>query len=297
MFSIFSLPGFSLPRKIIGIDIGARLEGQPRWAVLIPHDAVDLTAFEPQEGERRRLESAGMPVRCLPHVLGDGREATFHVTRWPGNCSLLQPDAAVIDAFMGMNATNPAGNFHVTETRRVSTVRLDDVADLPRPDFIKLDIQGAELAVLQHGRSTLSRALVVECEVEFVPLYRDQPLSGDVQCFMRAEGFLFHRFMNIAGRCWNPFATNDPAVPLSQPLWADAVFVRNPLAMERWQSVDLLVGAALLHEMYASYDLSLRLLWEHDKRMNTSFGRDYVAALQGLDAVPSSFVSLASASE
>lgn len=37
----------------------------------------------------------------------------------------------------------------------------------------------------------LRRAIVVECEALFVPLYHDQPLFGDLQVFMRNEGFLF----------------------------------------------------------------------------------------------------------
>ena len=69
--------------------------------------------------------------------LGDGREATFHVTRWPGNCSLFRPDPAAVDAFTGLGASHSTGNFYVVSTARVQTTRLDDVADLPRPDFIK----------------------------------------------------------------------------------------------------------------------------------------------------------------
>lgn len=292
MFSIFSLPGFALPRPLEAVDIGARIEGAPRWSPLAPHEAVRVTAFEPQAEDRRKLEASGWPVRCLPHFLGDGREATFHVTRWPGNCSLFRPDSAAVDAFTGLGASHPTGNFHVVSTARVQTTRLDDVADLPRPDFIKLDIQGAELMVLQNGRMALSRALVVESEALFVPLYHEQPLFGELHAFMRGEGFLFHRFMNVAGRCYRPFATNDPAVPISQPLWADAVFVRNPLALEGWPTADLLAGAALLHEMYGSYDLVLRLLAEHDRRSSTSFGSEYVAALQRLGSVASCFLSL-----
>ena len=165
--------------------------------------------------------------------------------------------------------------------------------NLPRPDFIKLDIQGAELMVLENGRTALSRALVVESEAEFVPLYHNQPLFGELHAFMRGQGFLFHRFMNIAGRCYRPFATHNPVQPMSQPLWADAVFVRNPLALQAWPTPDLLAGAALLHEMYGSYDLVLRLLAEHDRRERTTLGPAYVAELQRLETIPVGFVSLA----
>lgn len=37
----------------------------------------------------------------------------------------------------------------------------------------------------------LRRAIVVECEALFVPLYHDQPLFSDLQVFTRNEGLLF----------------------------------------------------------------------------------------------------------
>lgn len=218
--------------------------------------------------------------------------ATFHVTRWPGNCSLLEPDPPVVDAFNGLGASHPEGNFHVLSTERVQTTRLDDVPELPRPDFIKLDIQGAELSVLRHGRETLRRAIVVECEVLFVPLYRDQPLFGDLQVFMRNEGFLFHRFMDLTGRSFRPFPIADASMPVSQPLWADAVFVRDPIRLAGWTDADLVIGAIVLHDLYASFDLVLRLLAEHDARTASNLAGHYVALLQQVSPLPDGFVSV-----
>lgn len=65
MFSIFSLPEFTLPRTLEAVDIGARIEGTPRWSPLAAHDAVRVTAFEPQAEDRRKLEASAWPVRCL----------------------------------------------------------------------------------------------------------------------------------------------------------------------------------------------------------------------------------------
>lgn len=293
MFSFLDIEGLRPPRTIEVIDVGARIEGTPRWEPLAKADAAHITAFEPQPEDRQRLAAAGWPVTCLPHVLGDGREATFHVTRWPGNCSLFRPDTRVIDAFSGLNATHPQGNFFLVDARRVPTVRLDDVPELPKPDFMKLDIQGAELNVLQNGVNVLSRALVVEAETLFVPLYRQQPLFGELQCFMRGQGFLFHRFMDVAGRCYQPFSAQDNGFPVSQPLWADAIFVRDPIDLEHWETADLLVGGCILHELYGSYDLCLRLLAEHDRRTQAGAAARYLRALQDEGSIPSSFVSLA----
>ena len=278
MFSLRSIVA-DLPRRLEVYDIGARIEGEPRYASLIQHWPASVTAFEPRKSELDQLESLGSHVRVLPYALGDGSTATFHVTRWPGNCSLFEPDPSVIDCFCGIGAAAIDGNFHVVRTENVRTFRLDDLEGLPSPDCIKLDIQGAELSVLSNGRRQLSHALVVESEVLFVPLYRDQPLFGEMQSFMREAGFLFHRFLDMQGRCWRPFAATQP-VAVSQPLWADAIFVRDPTRIALWTDEDLLVGAVILHEMYRSFDLVLKLLSDYDRRRGTAHSSLYLAKVR-----------------
>lgn len=82
-------------------------------------------------------------------------------------------------------------------------------------------------------------------------------------------------------------------MPISQPLWADAIFVREPLQFGQWTNSDLLIGAVLLHEMYCSLDLVLRLLVEHDRRHGGSLSPAYIGRLHELGSVPSQFISLA----
>ena len=48
-----------------------------------------------------------------------------------GFSSLLMPDPKVIDMFMTIGCADPGGNFHVTKTEPVETVRLDVMPDLP----------------------------------------------------------------------------------------------------------------------------------------------------------------------
>jgi hypothetical protein len=138
--------------------------------------------------------------------LGDGHAATLHVTRYPGCSSLLEPDPSVIDIFetIGVHAPAPSDNFRVIEKRPVKTTRLDNISGLTPPDYIKIDIQGAELAVLKNGERTLSSATVVETEAEFLPIYKNQPLFGDLQCFFRDHGFVLHKLIDVAGRTFRP---------------------------------------------------------------------------------------------
>ncbi len=292
MFSLLDVAGLPALPPIEVLDVGARIEGRPRWAPLVARRAAHVTAFEPQAEDRARLEALGIGITCLPHVLGDGGPATFHITHWPGNCSLYEPDPAVVDAFHGKAASRPQGGFHVVSTREVQTTRLDDVPGLRPPDFIKLDIQAAELLVLQHGKSVLRSAVVVEAEAMFVTLYRDQPLFGELQVFMRQHGFAFHRFMDLAGLVYRPLPVADPRLPVSQPGWADAVFVRDPFRLSAWGDADLVRGAVVLHDLYGSFDLAMRLLAEHDARRGSRLADAYADRLRQAGPLPSRFVSL-----
>lgn len=209
----------------------------------------------------------------------------MHFTRYPGCTSLLEPDPAVIDLFSSIGTEDPFGNFQVMRREPVQTVRLDDLEGLRQPDLIKIDVQGAELTVLEHGTKTLARSLVVETEVEFLPLYKNQPLFGDVQVFMRDRGFVLHKLIDVAGRSLRPTRYRaNPYAATSQLLWADAVFVRDFTNLKGYTDEDLAVAGAILHDVYRSFDLALFLLSELDRRRQSDMAARYIAAIQASPA-------------
>jgi FkbM family methyltransferase len=280
------LPGIHI------LDIGAMPEGDDRYAGLVNQGLARVTGFEPNPEQFQQLSTRSGPYRYLPYFLGPGGPATFYIARYPGCSSLYEPDPSVIDLFTAIGAEE-GGNFHVVETVPVETRRLDDIPEVGKADYLKLDVQGAELDVLKHGTNVLSSALVLECEVEFLPLYKKQPLFGEVQTFLASRGFVFHKLIDVAGRALRPFIFNkNPFAPLSQMLWADAIFIRDFTRLEGFTNEELLKAAIILHEVYFSYDIAFHLLRELDRRTGSALANRYVEKVFRQPGLPMLYLNL-----
>jgi 2-O-methyltransferase len=78
----------------------------------------------------------------------------------------------------------------------VTTARVDELCErlgLERIDFVHLDVQGAELAVLDGAGRILETVRAIWMEVEAIPLYRGQPVKADVEAFMIDHGFAIEK--------------------------------------------------------------------------------------------------------
>jgi FkbM family methyltransferase len=169
------------------IDVGARGGPQSHWRRFAALMQTDL--FEPdeaacrQQAELKRPGESWFPVALGGHT-GTGK---LHVLKQPSGSSLYPPNEAVIARF------SPPRYWALDRVADVTLVTLSDFIDKydrPLPNLIKLDVQGAELDILKAIRPEHWRKLLaVQAEVEFVELYRGQPLFHDVDAFMRSQGF------------------------------------------------------------------------------------------------------------
>ncbi len=184
--------------------------------------------------------------------------------------------------------------MRVEKRVEVETKRLDEFLALAGVvDFIKLDIQGFELMALENAKTALATVGVVQCEVEFVELYQDQPLFADVDKFLRSQGFCFLKFAYLMGRPYKPLSLNrNPNNGISQPLWGDAIYVKDFPQRRLHDSRLLRTAAFVLHQMYGAYDLAHLFIEELDRRAGSSLASDYRSIILGLPSQPKPSLTL-----
>jgi FkbM family methyltransferase len=257
------LLGFTGPIHVM--DIGAAcINETPVYRKLLDQGIAHLNAFE---GDQRQIEKIratfGDKATVYPDFLGDGKDHTLHLAQpASGMTSLLTPDPKVLKFFNGFEGF---GTILGTET--VQTKRLDDIAGLPAIDFIKMDIQGSELSVLQNGPRALQSVLALQLEVSFIALYQNQPTFGEVDVWMRAQGFLPHCFVDV--KKWSIAPTKrdgNPRQPFNQLMEADIVYIRDPFRLADLSEDQLRRQALIAHYCFASYDLCVHVMLELIRR-------------------------------
>lgn len=177
-----SLLHYALRRGDTFIDVGANVGFYTRMASILVGDSGKVFAFEPLPSAFRllKMNAAGLTnVIVDASAIGDrDGEADFCV-RPEGDTSSLLPDGS-------------GSNVKVSITTLDSRLLQADAA--PKSvDFIKIDVEGAELNVLRGAAKTIKkyRPLVY---LEFLPLYADRYGFGyeDFLEFFAPQGYSVH---------------------------------------------------------------------------------------------------------
>jgi FkbM family methyltransferase len=266
-----------LDKPLVIADIGAAHYGEPdAFADLAARGHARKFGFEPEEACFNDLVRTNNERQTyLPYALGDGGMHTLHICP-AGMTSLLEPDPAALNFFNGFE-----GFGQVNRTVPMQTRRLADVEEVDPLHYIKIDVQGSELMILQHGGAKLDKLAMIQIEVSFVPLYKNQASFGEIDCFMRAKGFIPHHMQ--ACKRWIIAPTvmgNDFRRPLNQLLEADIVYIRDIVHPDPIPDETLRHTAYLAEVVHESVDLAIRCILELVKRGKLPEG-SHVAYAQG----------------
>ncbi len=270
--------GFDLAFNMLNVG-AVPLPGaeEPFWQLLDVFPASGLSGVELDPKLCDELNSeAHARVRYYPAAIGKTAEKRpLYETAHPMCSSLYPPDERYADLYGTLDV------MRLKTTSEITTVSLDEFARanaLEPVDFIKIDVQGAELEIFEGGVEAMRNVLFIVCEVEFVPLYRGQPLFGDIDACLRKRGMMLQKFLGMAGRVMKPLTRQgSPEFP-AQFMWTDAVFVRDLLDLAPLADEQLLKLAVLL-DIYDSKDAALHVLRRYDAAQGDDLGDIYLNQL------------------
>ncbi|MBF0391881.1 MAG: FkbM family methyltransferase [Alphaproteobacteria bacterium] len=232
---------------LVVVDVGCRWGFAERFT----GGAFRVFGFDPdhEECERLRARHADAPAGTI-HVeaVALARRAgprRLYMTREPACGSLLEPDPDLTAAYPALDCARHVASLEIEAVTLAGWARDNGIG---RIDHIKLDTQGTELEILEGAGDLLAGLRCVEIEVEFNPIYRDQPLFADIDRFLRRRGFVLWKLSNLVHYSRDGAATGaldenavcyDDAHRFVHPThggqlyWADARFIKKDVLAPR----------------------------------------------------------------
>lgn len=141
----------------------------------------EVAAVEPRIVlTEKALSDLGGTVKFLP--IDTKKTVTEHENGNPGASS-----------FFKASPLYPREKYVQNEVM-VEAVRFDSL-DIPAPDLLWLDAQGAELQILKGFGEKLKDVKVIKLEVLFKEQYIGAPLFDEIEEWLTAQGFRFVRFL------------------------------------------------------------------------------------------------------
>ncbi len=206
---------------LVYVDVGAMGGVSAYWRQL--NDLVHVIAFEPDEREYALLKSL-KHITYLPYALYHSeQELIFYISHESGKSSIYKPNHDVVKYFPFAERMNIVREVVIPREKVKTLDSALHTAQLKHVDFIKLDTQGSELDILKGGQLSLRNLYGVEIEVEFIQLYRGQPLFRDCDAFLDAHGF---ELVDLRRAFWKKKTFND-FIGRGQLVFGDALYLKR----------------------------------------------------------------------
>ena len=227
--NLSSIPETSLIKKLSLLDVGARDGIGYPWNTA-KRDSINVILVEPDPEEVDLLRKHNQ-AEILPYALwSEEADLVLNINNSAGTSSVFEPNMSFLKNF------DDSHRFEAKEKITISTKSIDGLADnakLPDIDFMKIDVQGAELEVLKGGVNYLKNNLVgLESEVEFSSIYQNQPLFSELEVFVRQE--LGLELWDIRKTYWKYSQSRYRNPTKGRLIFGDALFLRPISTLDTW---------------------------------------------------------------
>lgn len=261
-------PSFA-EEPLILVDVGARYGLDKRWEAF--GASIRAYCFEPDAAECEKLNaSAQSGVRFIPAALGarTGR-ATLYETRFVESSGLYRTNMEFFGRLLNSE------NGELVSTQEIDVITLQEAREkyeIPNHDFLKLDVEGAELDVMRGA--FLGGTFGVKTEFRFHRVINGCAPFSEVDQFLTARGMMLYAlWTGRQSRKALPFPGPSLVTTAGKKFFAgtfggqvmdgDALYFRDPikLALTRNQ----ILRAACMFEVWDLADCAAELLIEKEK--------------------------------
>jgi len=228
-----------------------------------------LIGFEPNEEEFNKLEKNNPRKTFYDYAIGDGSEKYLNICKGVGMSSFLEPDMDYLNNFYWFDEMSK-----IVKKKKIKTKKLDDIRE--KIDLLKIDVQGYEYEIIQHGKEKIKNSLVIQLETSPIPLYKNEKTSSEVINQLEKLGFSLHMFNKVNTKPFKPMKINNSIYQgLHHLFQLDCVMINNFQDIDSFNKEDLTKLILIMFYSFKSYDFVDYLIRILDKKFNLNLIEQY----------------------
>ena len=196
------------------LDIGAAGGIHKRWSLI--DNNINVYCVEPQPESFSKIKD--LKFNKIEKIFDKEKDLRrkLYLTRKNDTSSLLLPNINYLKKFSNVS------RFDIIKTLELKTTTIDNEFEATDLDFVKIDVEGYHLNILEGSKNKLKNILGLEVEVELQDLRLDQPNFHKVIDLLREHNFEMHDIINIIRWERNSYRYT------GQPHTCDLFFLKKP---------------------------------------------------------------------
>lgn len=248
---------FNFTDHIIAVEHGTSLAGRPYFRDFLRKGGANYICLDPGSavGNVQQLQQTGLFQHFPLTVLGDGSELELVL-------------AVEAERSTTLPFTNKEDKPALVSTTTVTSHRLDDIDGLEYIDWLILDGQHDNLAILENGKQKLANALLIEVAVSFLPDHAEQVGYDSITTYLKEQGYRLLSFSQL-------HTVNMTEKDIEQQT-ANAVFIPDNDKMALLNNNQKNKLSFLLHTVYKLQYETKKILTSFDINLAASYDKAFI---------------------